>query len=57
MNENDMERYYWRTGQRWGGENRSEAELRGPVVKLPRWTVALLAVSFIATTLALLVQR
>jgi len=57
MNENDMDRYYWRTGRRWGADERSESELRGPAVQLSRWTVILLAVSFIATTAALLMRQ
>jgi hypothetical protein len=57
MNENDRDRYYWRTGQRWSGDYRSQVELRGPVAKVPRWAVAVLLASFLATTVALFVQR
>jgi hypothetical protein len=57
MNENDMDRYYWRTGERWGGDERSESEVRGPIVKLRRWTILLMAASFVATTAALLIHQ
>ena len=30
MNENDMDRYYWKTGQRWGGDNRPVEHIRRP---------------------------
>lgn len=53
MNENDMERYFWRTGQRWSGEYRSREQLiKG--VKLPRKTVILLFLVFLVTSLLLL---
>jgi len=54
MNQNDMDRYYWRTGRKWGADERSEAELRGPVVKLTRWVVILVGASFVLTTIMLL---
>jgi hypothetical protein len=57
MTEKEMNRYYWRTGQRWCGDLRRETEMRGPDVNLPGWFVALVLVASIATTAALLVLR
>lgn len=33
MNQNDMDRYFWRTGQRWSGDSRLLRELQGPRLK------------------------
>ena len=52
MNTNDMDRYYWKTGQRWSSDNRSIRELEGPRLKLTaRSIVILLAGAFFAAIL------
>jgi hypothetical protein len=57
MNQNNMDRYYWRTGQKWSGDSRSEDELSGPRMTFPRWTVVFLIAAFIGTSVALLMWR
>jgi hypothetical protein len=40
MNQNDMDRYYWRRGYPWSGDSRSLREIRGegrPVAHRTRW--------------------
>ena len=54
MNQNDMDRYYWRTGQRWSGDSRPPNE---PVAKITGWTVILLGVSFLVTIAGLILLR
>jgi hypothetical protein len=48
MNTNDMDRYYWRTGQRWSGDYRKDS---GPRVRLPRRVLIALGVAAVATFL------
>jgi hypothetical protein len=48
MNTNDMDRYYWRTGQRWSGDYRQDS---GPRVRLPRRVLLVLGVAAVATFL------
>lgn len=53
MNTNDMDRYYWKTGQRWSSDNRSIREIEGPRLKLTsRAIIVLLAGAFLTTLLA-----
>jgi hypothetical protein len=55
MNENDQERYFWRTGEKWGADERSVRELRGPQAKLTPFVLIVAAVSFLLSTVMLLV--
>jgi hypothetical protein len=52
MNQNDMDRYFWRTGQRWSGDSRSREEIVGRI-RLPRRVVMLIYLSFVVTLLIL----
>jgi len=56
MNQNDMDRYFWRTGQRWSGDSRCRNELSGKV-RLPRRTVFLILLSSLITLLMLLYMK
>lgn len=50
MNQNDMDRYFWRTGQRWSGDDRvRNRRATGP--KVSRGLILLLFVAFIATSI------
>ena len=53
MNQNDMDRYYWRTGQRWSGD----LGPRWPRIPLAGRIVAVLALAFAVTQIALLLMR
>jgi hypothetical protein len=53
MNQNDMDRYYWRTGQRWSGDNR----LGVVRLRLSGRKILLLAAAFAVTEIALLLLR
>ena len=55
MNQNDMDRYYWRTGRKWGADERSEAELRGPQARLTPFAIIVGIVSFLLSTVMLFV--
>ena len=55
MNENDMARYFWRTGQRWNGENRPLRRSTG--LRLPGRTILLLLLSFLVTLAVLVALR
>jgi len=46
MNQNDMDRYYWRTGHRWSGDSRGDVRWRLP---LSRWIWAALAIGTVVT--------
>jgi hypothetical protein len=48
MNQNDMERYYWRTGQHWSPDLKAKGSRRATVFVL---------VAFVITSVFLLVQR
>ena len=50
MNQNDMDRYYWRTGQRWDGDDRRIRRLRGR-------EIFFLFVAFLVTLVALVLMR
>jgi hypothetical protein len=54
MNTNDMDRYYWRTGQRWSSDCRSLREVRGEF-RLPSRIVWCLLFAFIVT-IAMLIK-
>lgn len=51
MNQNDMDRYSWRTGQRWSGDDRRDRRAAGRLVS-NRMILFLLAI-FVATSLYL----
>jgi hypothetical protein len=56
MNQNDTDRYYWRTGQRWSGDYgplRSQRTRPKLVVR----TILLLGVAFAVTTVMLFLPR
>ena len=48
MNQNDMERYYWRTGQRWSGDDRPFKMPRAGL-KVAKGTIFLLYAVFVVT--------
>ena len=52
MNQNDMDRYYWRAGQRWSGDNR-----RVENITLLGRTVAHLFLAFVITSAMLYCLR
>ena len=52
MNQNDMDRYYWRTGQRWSGDHRPPAKLR-----ISGRAVALVAILLLVTLVGLILLR
>ena len=56
MNDNDMQRYYWRTGQRWSG---GRDPFRRPKSKrMPRKrAILLLVTAFVVTTVMMLLHR
>lgn len=49
MNQNDMDRYYWRTGQRWSGDHRPPTR-----VKITGREIALLAIAFLVSTVGII---
>jgi hypothetical protein len=49
MNQNDMDRYYWRTGQRWSGDHRPPTRLR-----ITGREIAWLAIAFLVSTVGML---
>ncbi|HEY1760689.1 MAG TPA: hypothetical protein VGG72_35265 [Bryobacteraceae bacterium] len=53
MNENDLDRYFWRTGQRWGGSDR-DRKTWPPKRKIAKGTIILLFAAFAATVLYLM---
>ena len=56
MNENDIDRYFWRTGQRWSGDSRSTTRaVRGP--RTHSRMIVVVGLSFIATVVGLLLLR
>jgi hypothetical protein len=52
MNQNDMDRYFWRTGQRWSSDNRPT-----PPLRIPKRTVLLVFVAFLVTVAMLFLSR
>src|ERR1700722_9727442 len=56
MNQNDMDRYFWRTGHRWSGDFRSPST-RFPRAAMSRWAVLLLGASFLITVVVLIFSR
>lgn len=56
MNQNDMDRYLWRTGQRWSGDD-VPFRMPGSGRKLARGTILLLWVGFLLTGIILLLLR
>jgi hypothetical protein len=57
MNENDMDRYFWRTGQRWSGDDRRIKASRTGLTTLSNRMILFLVVGFALTVAALLFQR
>jgi hypothetical protein len=56
MNKNDMDRYFWRTGQRWSGDGRPvPGSFRGSTTR--GRAVTFLCISFIVTLVALILLR
>jgi hypothetical protein len=56
MNQNDMDRYFWRAGQRWSGDSRpTPKSFRG--LKTGGRVVVFLFLSFVATLLALFLRQ
>lgn len=53
MNQNDMDRYYWRTGQRWTGDY-PRYKIKAAI---PKWTIVLLFLSFVIAQLASFLGR
>ena len=56
MNENDMDRYKWRTGQRWSGDNRPSIESFHRL-KSPGRAIFLVCIALIVTLVALILTR
>jgi hypothetical protein len=56
MNQNDMDRYFWRTGHRWSGDFRSPSS-RFPRATMNRWAVILLGGAFLVTVVGLMLVR
>lgn len=55
MNESDMDRYYWRTGQRWSGDDRPVENW--PKTRVLGRTIFFLFVSFVVTVVMLFLLR
>ena len=56
MNQNDMDRYFWRTGQHWSGDDRLfKRPRRGP--ELVSWVIVLLFAAFAPTVAMLSLPR
>ena len=55
MNENDMDRYFWRTGRRWSGDNRPPESFRKS--KAYGRVIVVVFVSFIVTLVGLVLLR
>jgi hypothetical protein len=53
MNTNDMDRYYWRTGHRWGGDRRPDTRR----IRIAPRTVIFLAAVFAVTEIVLALVR
>jgi hypothetical protein len=53
MNQNDMDRHYWRSGLQWSADSRSLKELRGEF-RLPRRVLWLLLIALVVTLAGLL---
>jgi len=56
MNENDMDRYFWRSGRRWSGDDRPESEFYRKS-KVPGPAIVFVFLSFIATLVGLVLSR
>jgi hypothetical protein len=56
MNENDMDRYFWRSGRRWSGDDRPESEFHRKS-KVPGRAIVFVSLSFIATLVGLVLSR
>jgi hypothetical protein len=56
MNQNDMDRYFWRTGQKWSGDSRAREELRGPRLSASGRTMAFLLIAFVVTSVILFLR-
>jgi len=56
MNENDMDRYFWRSGRRWSGDDRPESEFYRKS-KVPGPAIVFVFLSFIATLVGLVLTR
>ena len=54
MNENDMDRYYWRTGHRWSGDSRPIRWRMGPRV---RGGILFLFAAYVVTAAILFLMR
>ena len=54
MNQNDMDRYYWRTGHRWSGDSRKEERFH---LKLSGWAWTVLAAGVVVTYSILFFHR
>jgi hypothetical protein len=56
MNQNDMDRYLWRTGQQWSGDDRTSPEsFRG--LKSHGRAIFFVALGFILTLVGLVLMR
>ena len=56
MNQNDMDRYLWRTGQRWSGDDRTATEsFRGS--KTHGRAIFIVCLAFIVTVVGLVLMR
>jgi hypothetical protein len=53
MNQNNQDRYFWRTGQRWSGDDRAR-KTRTPDRKLSKGTILLLSAAFAVTIIYLM---
>jgi hypothetical protein len=56
MNQNDMDRYFWRTGQRWSGDDRL-VRRSSQGARLRSREVLFLGLAFIVTLVGLVVLR
>ena len=57
MNENDMDRYFWRTGQRWSGDDDLPFKMDRPERKRANRTILILSATFAVTFAILLLLR
>jgi len=53
MNQNQMDRYYWRTGQRWSADDRPEERWRG----VTKRAIVFLAIAYVVTVVMMYVIR
>lgn len=56
MNENNADRYFWRTGHRWSGDSRP-VNHHFPATQISGRTIILVCVAFIITLMALVLIR